>query len=77
MALNQRPIQSTIRNKTLRKVAAKIFKMAPADRIALVAVDGVDDAGKATLADELADVLRTSGGNSSDGRWLPQPPCYP
>ena len=44
----------------LRKLADKILEL-PADRTLKVGIDGVDGAGKTTLADELAEALESSG----------------
>lgn len=48
------------RRAVLERVAASILAL-PAHRVARVAVDGVDGAGKTTFADELRDVLVPSG----------------
>ena len=47
----------TERRRLLRDIAGRIARL-PADRVARVAIDGVDGAGKTTFADELADILR-------------------
>ena len=50
-------IDSASRRKVLRQVADAVLATAQADRPALVAIDGVDGAGKTTFAEELALVL--------------------
>ncbi len=48
------------RERLLAEIAAEVLAAAPA-RIARVAIDGVDGAGKTTFADELAEALAPSG----------------
>jgi uridine kinase len=48
------------REWVLNNVGSRILQL-PSDRIVRVGVDGVDGAGKTTFADELAEVLRSSG----------------
>lgn len=45
------------RRRLLSVIAERIARLSP-DRVARVAIDGVDGAGKSTFADELADILR-------------------
>ena len=45
------------RRQLLSVIAQRIARLSP-DRVARVAIDGVDGAGKTTFADELADILR-------------------
>ena len=47
----------TERRRLLSVIAERIARLSP-DRVARVAIDGVDGAGKTTFADELADILR-------------------
>jgi uridine kinase len=54
-----RPHESPRRAEVLREVAARVLEL-PATRVARVAVDGVDGAGKTVFADELAAVLAPS-----------------
>lgn len=54
-----RPHESPQRAEILREVAARVLEL-PATRVARVAVDGVDGAGKTVFADELASVLAPS-----------------
>ena len=54
-------MSKTRREKVLREIARAILDIAREDAITLVAVDGVDGAGKTTLADELAPMLRAAG----------------
>jgi pantothenate kinase len=48
------------RQRVLNTVARHIARLS-ADPVVRVGIDGVDGAGKTTFADELADILRTSG----------------
>lgn len=50
----------TPRRRLLQTVAARILQT-PSAFVLRAAIDGVDGAGKTTLADELAEVLKTSG----------------
>ena len=59
--MDHRRTRSSQREKVLRYVASEILKVAVNDGIAMVAIDGVDGAGKTTFADELAAVLRADG----------------
>jgi uridine kinase len=52
--------QLTKRKQVLATIGNRILRF-PADRIAMVGVDGVDGAGKTMFADELAEVVRFSG----------------
>jgi uridine kinase len=45
------------RRRLLSVIVERIARLSP-DRVARVAIDGVDGAGKTTFADELADILR-------------------
>ena len=54
-----RPHESPRRAEVLREVAARVLEL-PATRVARVAIDGVDGAGKTVFADELASVLSSS-----------------
>ncbi|HEY3887064.1 MAG TPA: hypothetical protein VGL73_00715 [Caulobacteraceae bacterium] len=54
-----RPHESPQRAEILREVAARVLEL-PATRVARVAIDGVDGAGKTVFADELASVLAPS-----------------
>jgi uridine kinase len=59
--LNQRRIATPARDNVIREVVTAILSIASEEMITLVAVDGVDGAGKSTFADELAPVLRGAG----------------
>jgi len=54
-------ISSVAGHQVLQRVAAAVLQTARQDRVTLVAVDGVDGAGKSTFGDELAAQLRGSG----------------
>jgi uridine kinase len=54
-----RPHETPERAESLREVAARVLEL-PATRVARVAIDGVDGAGKTVFADELASVLAPS-----------------
>ena len=54
-----RPHETPQRAEVLREVAARVLER-PATRVARIAIDGVDGAGKTVFADELASVLAPS-----------------
>ena len=59
--IHSNPVSDTQREEVLREIAGAILNIARQDAITLVAVDGVDGAGKTTLADELAPLLEAAG----------------
>jgi uridine kinase len=58
---NPNPIRSPARDAVLEAVALAVQVARRPDDCALVAIDGIDGAGKSTFADELARVLRADG----------------
>ena len=58
---NPNPIRSPARDAVLEAVARRSTQCGDPTRCSLVAIDGIDGAGKSTFADELARVLRADG----------------
>jgi len=58
---NPNPIRSAARDATLEAVSLAVRAVRRPDACSLVAIDGIDGAGKSTFADELARVLHDDG----------------